>query len=210
MTVLLGTTNPAKARRFSQFLEGYGVDFLTLADLNITQESPETGNTPLENATLKARFYGQYFDRVICNDSGLYLLDLPLDDPRQPGLHIRSPQGVRLDDDGMLHYYAGLARSLGGKTPACYLNGIAVYNQGRISGFMETGEPAKASSFWLVDVPSSVRHPGWPLDSISINQGTGAYFTESGSGQYNTVGEQIILGAYRQRLVAFLAQALGL
>lgn len=57
------------------------------------------------NAVLKARFYGGYFDRVICNDSGLYLDGLALDDERQPGLNIRSPRGKRLDDEEMIEYY---------------------------------------------------------------------------------------------------------
>ena len=71
-TVLLGTTNPAKIKRFEELLRGYAVQFYTLRDLHIEQEPRETGATPRENAELKAKFYGQYFDLVICNDSGLY------------------------------------------------------------------------------------------------------------------------------------------
>ena len=103
-TVLLGTTNPAKIKRFEELLRGYAVQFYTLRDLHIEQEPRETGATPRENAELKAKFYGQYFDLVICNDSGLYFDDLPLEDPRQPGLHIRTPQGERLDDEQMISY----------------------------------------------------------------------------------------------------------
>lgn len=72
-TVLLGTTNPAKIKRFEELLRGYAVQFYTLRDLHIEQEPRETGATPRENAELKAKFYGQYFDLVICSDSGLYL-----------------------------------------------------------------------------------------------------------------------------------------
>ena len=72
MKVLIGTTNPSKVRRFEEFLDGFGVEFYTLKDLEIQDEPEEMGNTPEENAILKAKFYGQYFDYVICNDSGLY------------------------------------------------------------------------------------------------------------------------------------------
>ena len=65
-TVLLGTTNPAKIKRFEELLRGYAVQFYTLRDLHIEQEPRETGATPRENAELKAKFYGQYFDLVIC------------------------------------------------------------------------------------------------------------------------------------------------
>ena len=77
MKVLLGTTNPSKVKRFENLLSGCNIEFLTLKDLDITEEPDEIGNTPEENAILKAKFYGQSFDVVICNDSGLYF-DEPL------------------------------------------------------------------------------------------------------------------------------------
>ena len=100
MKVLIGTTNPSKIPRFEGFLTGCDVEFYTLNDLNITGEPEEVGRTPIENAEIKARYYGQFFDRVICNDSGLYFDCLPLDDLRQPGLNIRTPQGrERMNDE---------------------------------------------------------------------------------------------------------------
>ena len=125
--VLIGTTNPSKMRRFRDLLKEYSVEFYTLQDLGIIDEPEETGTTPEENAILKAKFYGKYFDRVICNDSGLYFDELPLNDPRQPGLHVRTPQGTRLDDEQMISYYASLVHELGGRVLAYYLDGIAVY-----------------------------------------------------------------------------------
>ena len=84
MRILLGTTNPSKVKRFSDLLKGYDVEFVTLKDLAITDEPEENGTTPEENAIAKAKFYGQYFEVVICNDSGLYFEELALDDVRQP------------------------------------------------------------------------------------------------------------------------------
>lgn len=90
MKVLSGTTNPSKVKRFEELLGGYDVEFYALKDLRIEVEPEEIGKTPEENAVIKARFYGQYFDMVICNDSGLYFDDLPMEDDRQPGLNIRT------------------------------------------------------------------------------------------------------------------------
>ena len=73
MRVLLGTTNPSKVKRFKDLLKGYDVDFLTLKDLKITSEPNEIGNTPEENAIIKAKYYSSYFDIIICNEAGLYL-----------------------------------------------------------------------------------------------------------------------------------------
>ena len=103
MRILLGTTNPSKVKRFSDLLKGYDVEFVTLKDLAITDEPEENGTTPEENAIAKAKFYGQDFEVVICNDSGLYFEELALDDVRQPGLNVRTPMQMdRLSDEEMI------------------------------------------------------------------------------------------------------------
>ena len=130
MKVLIGTTNPSKVKRFADLLKDCNIEFLTLKDLNITDEPDETGQTPEENAILKAKFYGRYFDIVICNDSGLYFEELSMHDSRQPGLNIRTPMNShRLTDEEMIDYYSSLISSLGGKVRAYYLDGIAVYKE---------------------------------------------------------------------------------
>lgn len=208
MKVLIGTTNPAKVKRFAEFLPDQGIEFLTLKDLNITDEPREAGSDPEQNARIKAAFYGQFCDRVICNDSGLYFDCLPLDDPRQPGLNIRTPQGRRLDDEEMIVYYGELIESLGGRVLAYYLDGIAVYREGQVESWLD--EQGKAAAFYMVSRPSENRHPGWPLDSLSVNRNTMTYFVDHGNNIYDKVEENIMVGRYRQRVVAFLKRALGI
>jgi len=170
MRILIGTTNPSKVEYFANMLEGFGIGFITLRDLGIHDEPQETGRTPMENAKLKAAFYGQYADAVICADSGLYFDCLPLDDPRQPGLHIRTPGGCeRLDDEEMITHYAQLVHSLGGKVMAYYLNGVAVKMGDHIHGFQWTREEARLGAFYMLDTPCEERSPGWPLDSLSVD-----------------------------------------
>ena len=208
MKVLIGTTNPAKVKRFAEFLPDQGIEFLTLKDLHITDEPRETGSDPEQNARIKAAFYGQFCDRVICNDSGLYFDCLPLDDPRQPGLNIRTPQGRRMDDEEMIVYYGELIESLGGRVLAYYLDGIAVYREGQVESWLD--EQGKAAAFYMVSRPSENRHPGWPLDSLSVNRNTMTYFVDHGNNIYDKVEENIMVGRYRQRVVAFLKRALGI
>lgn len=211
MKVLIGTTNPSKVKRFEELLDGNDIEFCTLQDLGIESEPQEMGKTPEENAIIKAKYYGQFFDIVICNDSGLYFDSLPLEDGRQPGLDIRTPGGcARLDDEAMIAYYSALVRSLGGKVLAYYLDGIAVYNHGRIVSYMENSKATKQSAFYMIDKPSVSRHPGWPLDSLSLNRNTLTYFVEEGDNKYDTTEENVMLGEYRERLVGFLREALGI
>ena len=208
MKVLIGTTNPAKVTRFEEFLQDCGIEFLTLNDLDITAEPEETGKSPEENARIKAAFYGQFAEYVICADSGLYFDGIAMDDPRQPGLNIRAPKGRRLDNEEMIEYYSALVSELGGKILAYYLDGIAVYRDGEIQSFLD--EQGKAAAFYMVDTPSPNRHPGWPLDSISLNRNTMIYFTDHSNNIYDDVEEQIMVGEYRQRVVEFLKLALGI
>lgn len=174
MKVLIGTTNPAKVRYYEKMLADYEIDFLTLKDLQIAEEPEETGNDPEENARQKAAFYGRYFDVVICNDSGLYFDALALDDPLQPGLHVRTPQGVRLDDDAMVAYYTNLVKTLGGKALAYYLNGFAVYRNGKLYSKMEDPAEKREAAFFMLDHAVEPQRDGWPLDSISIRNPLGS------------------------------------
>ena len=200
MRVLLGTTNPSKVKRFSDLLKGYDIEFITLRDIEVIEEPKEMGNTPEENAIMKAEFYGQYFDVVICNDSGLYFEELDFEDLRQPGLNIRTPMNMdRLSDEEMIDYYSKLIAGLGGKVTAYYLDGIAVYNHGVISSFMDNG------LFYMIDKASSKRFEGWPLDSLSINKENGKYFVD---GSIEESKENIIKDQYQKSVVDFLIKSL--
>ena len=162
-TILVGTSNPSKVRFFQQFIEQEDVTLVTPKELGIGESPEENGNTPVENAVLKAEFYAQYMPCVICADSGLYFDELPLDDPRQPGLHIRTPGGcARLNDGQMIEHYAKLSRTLGGRALAYYLDGAAVFACGEVFGFQATREEAKSWAFYLTDTPCVWRREGWP------------------------------------------------
>ena len=198
MRVLLGTTNPSKVKRFSDLLKGYDIEFITLRDIEVIEEPKEMGNTPEENAIMKAEFYGQYFDVVICNDSGLYFEELDFD--------IRTPMNMdRLSDEEMIDYYSKLIAGLGGKVTAYYLDGIAVYNHGVISSFMDNMAAQKNGLFYMIDKASSKRFEGWPLDSLSINKENGKYFV---NGSIEESKENIIKDQYQKSVVDFLIKSL--
>lgn len=207
MKVLLGTTNPSKVKRFSDLLKGYEIEFVTLRDLAITDEPEEAGVTPEENAVLKAKCYGRYFDVVICNDSGLYFEELALDDMHQPGLNIRTPMQMdRLSDEEMIDYYSKLVGELGGKVSAYYLDGIAVYNHGKIYSFMDADAARKIGVFYMIEKVSEKRFEGWPLDSLSINKENGKYFVD---GSIDESKENIIKDQYERSVVDFLVTSLN-
>lgn len=180
--VLIGTTNPSKI----EWLKGYlseipDVQCVTLKELGVTIDVEEEGKTPEENALLKCLAYHRATGlAVVGHDSGLYFQEFPMNDPRQPGLNIRRVDGKTLDDDGMMEYYSGLAREYG-PLHGCYCSGFAAVDE---AGHAETFAQDRVDNdsyvstfgFLMVAQPHPMRHPGWPLDSLSKDIQTGEYW----------------------------------
>jgi inosine/xanthosine triphosphate pyrophosphatase family protein len=107
MQILIATHNPAKLKRYQGLLGVLGeVQLLSLADLQINDKIDETGQTNLENAILKARFYGDLSGKITLSvDDALMTNFLP--DNEQPGTHARRLGGDReLNDDEILEYWS--------------------------------------------------------------------------------------------------------
>jgi XTP/dITP diphosphohydrolase len=72
MRLLVATNNPGKVKEYQDLLAGLDVELCRLADLGITDEVDETGQTFGENARLKAAAYGQASGLLtLADDSGL-------------------------------------------------------------------------------------------------------------------------------------------
>jgi 8-oxo-dGTP diphosphatase len=178
MKLLYGTGNPAKLSAMKSRLEQLDIELIGLNDLeaegNIIPEVVECGNTPLENARLKALAYYEAFHiPVFSCDSGLYFDNVS--DEIQPGVHVRNIKGKCLSDDEMLKYYSGLVKDYG-KLVARYRNAICfVMDEKHVYEAMEPN--MESEKFILTDKPhSTIRKEGFPLDSISIDIRTGKYY----------------------------------
>ncbi len=169
MRLLFATTNPAKYTAMRDALQ----PLVSLRDMEQVPAAPEEGSSPLENARQKALFYYDHYGMPLFScDSGLYLEGLPQE--LQPGLHVRSPQGVYLDDQAMMDYYGGLADRYGDLT-ARYRNAVClVLDREHIYESME--ESLASRRFLLTARPHAVRRPGFPLDSLSRRLEDGAYY----------------------------------
>ncbi len=178
MRLLYGTGNPAKVAAMQNRLSELDIELISLQDLRAQgrelPDVPETGNTPLENARQKALAYYEAFQMPVFScDSGLYFEDVP--EEIQPGVHVRTVNGVYLTDEQMLAHYTGLVKRYGRLT-AKYQNAICyVQDPEHIYEAMEPD--MESEKFWLTDVPhSSVCRKGFPLDSISLDPQSGKYF----------------------------------
>jgi len=110
---------------------------------------------------------------VISCDSGLYFDELQEDE--QPGLHVRRINGKELTDDEMIEYYAALAERHGGKITGRYRNAIYfILDEEHHYSSMDMS--IATEPFVLVTKPHEKRVEGFPLDSLSIDIGTGKYY----------------------------------
>jgi XTP/dITP diphosphohydrolase len=84
MRLLIATTNPGKVREYQQLLNGLNCDLVGLADVGITQDVAETGETYEDNALLKACAYAALSGLLtLADDSGLEVDALH----SRPGVH---------------------------------------------------------------------------------------------------------------------------
>lgn len=178
MKLLYGTGNLAKLSAMRNRLEQLDIELIGLNDLRVegknVPEVKEDGNTPLENARLKAMVYYEVFQiPVFSCDSGLYFDNVP--DEVQPGVHVRNVNGKCLSDDEMIDYYSGLVKAYGNLV-ARYRNAICFVMDN--THIYETMEPSMESEkFILTDKPhSTIRKEGFPLDSISLDIKTNKYY----------------------------------
>lgn len=172
--ILFATGNQTKAQRFSKGLQEKGIEVLTLKDIDTEIEVEENGSNAIENALIKARAYSKLVNMpVFAMDDNLYLENVP--EEKQPGMYVRRVNGKKLSDDEMIEYYTNLVKKYGkdGKLTCRWVYGMAVIANNKENTYTWSKE-----DFYMVDIPSDKTHPGYPLNSISINKKLNKYFTE--------------------------------
>lgn len=175
MKILYGTTNKAKLQMMEATVKSLGIELISLNDLQ--GELPyinENGNSPLENAEIKARAYYDAFRMPVFScDSGLYFDELK--EEEQPGIHVRRVHGKELTDDEMIQYYASLAKQHNGKITGRYRNAI-YFIMDENHHYFTMDMSIATEPFILADEPHVKRVDGFPLDSLSIDMASGKYY----------------------------------
>lgn len=166
-----------------------GIKILSLTDVKTPKLFiRENGNSPLENAKIKALAYYQTLKMPLFSaDSGLYIDGL--NDKRQPGVNVRG-QDDYMNDDDMIAYYSTLADEMGGSMTARYQNAIClILSPEEIFEYM--GEDIASEKFLIVSKPHKKRREGFPLDSLSVHIKSGKYYYDDDNdfGKYSLIGD---------------------
>ena len=180
MQLVYGTGNPAKIAWMQQQLAPIGIELVGIKTLDVPlPKINESGNTPLENAVIKAQAYFNTIKRpVFSADSGLYFDGVPSE--LQPGVNVRRVCGRELSDAKMTEHYAALARRFGGKLTAQYKNAICLVISDTESYTYE-GSGIHGRKFYLVDTPHKQRMQGFPLDCLAVRIDNGRYYYDDDS-----------------------------
>lgn len=174
MKLIYGTHNPAKVEMMRTRLKALGIEVVGLEETDCPlPEIEESGQTPLENARIKALAYYRALRRPVFScDSGLYIDNVP--EAEQPGVHVRTVNGKYLTDEEMVEHYVNMARKYG-DLKAKYRNAIClVLDEEHIYEAMEKNMESEPLLF--VSKPRPIRQKGFPLDSISVDIKTGKYY----------------------------------
>ncbi len=184
MKLIYGTGNPAKLESMKRTLQGLPFEIISLTQAAEEEgisilPIQETGDTPLENAQIKAETYYALFKKPVFScDSGLYLWNYEtnqmLPEEEQPGIHIRGRGDRRFTDEELITHYTELVQKYG-SILARYRNGIClIIDEEHI--YKSMGEDLWGEPFLLSDKPHEKRIPGFPLDSISLEISSGKYY----------------------------------
>ena len=172
MKVLFATSNPAKVRNYKEKLLKSGIELLTLKDIDIHIHVEENGKNAIENAYIKAKtYYDELRIPTIGMDNNLFIEGIP--DELQPGVFVRRINGRELNDDEMIEYYTKLVKEYGGKLKARWVYGMVLISENGTYEYSWSYD-----DFYLVDKVNAKRNPGYPLDSISIDEKLNKYFVD--------------------------------
>ena len=173
-SITFGTTNEAKIKQISGVLSPAGIHVEGLPDKNIIPEVIEDGKTAVENARKKAIAYAKALGKpVFSMDNALYLDGLSPEE--QPALHVRRLKGYseKPTDEEMIEYYSKLFCRLGEKVNGYWEYGICIANPD--GSYKET---IVRTPRIFVSKPSIIIQPGYPLESLTIDLGSGKYMSE--------------------------------
>ena len=172
--LLLGTTNPAKVSIVRAALDPLPVEIVTPADLDITVDVQEDGDSTAENAEKKARaYFAEAGIPTLGIDGGLQIEGLPAE--KQPGVLVRRIHDGERDatDADVLDHYARELAQIGGEA-------IGIW-QGSVVLVLSNAQVYAHTYTFKTRLTSRRRGgvtPGAPLDALAMDPATGRYFSE--------------------------------
>lgn len=160
--LLYATNNPGKIVEISKFLEHQGIKVVSLQELGINLDLPETGSSLEENATLKVKAYSKVSGGriVMADDTGLEIDALN----GAPGIHVRrwKDDETRMSDEEIIEYCLDQMKDIPNeKRTAQFRTVVALVLP---DGNIETFDGILRGV--IMEKPSTIRVEGFPFESL--------------------------------------------
>ena len=198
-TILIATHNQAKLSELKlglQNLKKLGIKIVSLRDLRIKDEPPETGKTFQENAEIKARFYGDLTKLpVIADDGGLVIPYLN----NGPGVKSRRWLGRESTDEELIQHtlvhLKGVKkadRTAYLETCICFYSPVSSNPQGSRNpeGSVIICEQEKIKGF-IAAKPSPRRIDGFPYRALFIVSKFNKYYDDLTEKEHNEINHRL-------------------
>lgn len=125
MKILIASHNKGKVFEFERLMNNLDMEFITLSELSPVPEPEEDGQTIIENALIKAKYYYDLFKMpVLSDDTGLYIKGLN----GEPGIHAARYAD---EDDGGKSNRKKVLTNLKSSDRSAYFDTTLVYYDGK-------------------------------------------------------------------------------
>ncbi len=173
--ILIATTNQAKLKEIIFALRELikkKFSFLTLNDVRVEEKPEETGKSFLENAILKAKFYGEKTKLpTIADDGGLIIPALN----NAPGVKSRRWLGYEANDEELIEYTLKKIKNFSLPKRQAFLETYVVFYQPLTKEFDYAQEKIEG---YIAKKPSFKRIPGYPFRALFIVKKFNKYYDE--------------------------------
>lgn len=180
--ILIATHNQGKIKEIMDVLEDLPFEFVSLNDLEITEDIEETGKTYLENAQIKADFFHKLSNLpTVADDSGIEVSVLK----DELGVQTRRwGAGENADDKEWLEFFLDRMKDEKDRS-ARFICAIAT------TGFDEKIEPFEGECVGnILHRPASHIEPGIPLSSVFLPLGAKKVFSALTKAKKNAISHR--------------------
>lgn len=177
--IIFASSNPGKLKEVKAMLEEENIKIMYLKDFPKVDEPIEDGNSFLENATIKAKYYYNHFKLpVLCDDSGLVVNALN----GEPGIYSAryASKSVNQDLENMKKLLGKLKNI---KNRDAYFNCTIVYYDG--NNFKNANGKLEGV---IIDTPKG--NNGFGYDPIFVPNGYDKTLAEMTSDEKNKISHR--------------------
>lgn len=192
-TLLIATSNPGKLAEIRRFLADLPIAIVSLSDLKIPADAPETGKTFTENAIMKAKYYCRKSGLPTLADDGGFEIDALNGDPGVKS-HRWIDGGRDSTDEELIDYALLRMKSLPRAQRGAQLHLVLAFVQ--LNGDIKTAESSIRGI--VPENPSKHRTAGFPYRSLLFLPEINKFYdhsimTEAETEKFNHRGKAIFM-----------------